>query len=123
MTTTVFVNRTLNLKKIKYIGLDMDHTLIRYQSERFESLVYQFVLDYLIQHKHYPKAIRDLTFHYEHAIRGSVVDSKNGNILKLSRYGAIRQSYHGTKLIEFNEQKIIYRSTYVDLNDSNYFLN
>lgn len=120
MNSKVFVNRTLNLKKIKYIGLDMDHTLIRYQSERFESLVYQFVLDYLMQNKRYPKAIQSFTFHYEHAIRGSVVDSKNGNILKLSRYGAIRQSYHGTQLIQFNEQKQIYRSIYVDLNDPNY---
>jgi len=27
----VYVNRTLNLKKIKYLGLDMDHTLVRYK--------------------------------------------------------------------------------------------
>lgn len=120
MNSTVFVNRTLNLKKIKYIGLDMDHSLIRYQSERFESLVFTFVLDYLIRHKNYPKAIQTFTFHYKHAIRGSVVDSKHGNILKLSRYGAIRHSHHGTQPIEFHEQKKIYRSTYVDLNDPNY---
>lgn len=120
MNANVFVNRILNLKKIKYIGLDMDHTLIRYQSERFESLVYQFVLNYLTLNKHYPEAIQTLTFHYEHAIRGSVVDSKHGNILKLSRYGAIRQSYHGTRPIDFQNQKNIYRSTYVDLNDANY---
>ena len=37
----VFVNRILNMKKIKLIGLDMDHTLIRYNSENFESLVYR----------------------------------------------------------------------------------
>ncbi len=120
MKSNIFVNRTLNLKKIKYIGLDMDHTLIRYQSERFETLVYQFVIDYLISNKHYPEAIRGLTFNFAHAIRGSVVDSKNGNILKLSRFGAIRQSYHGTQPIHFTEQKQIYRSIYVDLNDPNY---
>ncbi|MDP3706209.1 MAG: HAD-IG family 5'-nucleotidase [Legionellaceae bacterium] len=120
MKSHVFVNRTLNMKKIKYIGLDMDHTLIRYHSERFETLVYQFVINYLIANKHYPVAINDLSFKYEHAIRGSVVDSQNGNILKLSRYGAIRQSYHGTQPIQFTEQKQIYRSIYVDLNDPNY---
>ncbi len=38
MRTKVYVNRTLNLKRIKYIGLDMDHTLIRYNSENFEQL-------------------------------------------------------------------------------------
>ena len=45
MKHSVFVNRTINMKKIKYIGLDMDHTLIRYQTQKFEALVYQFVID------------------------------------------------------------------------------
>ncbi|USQ13587.1 HAD-IG family 5'-nucleotidase [Legionella lytica] len=116
----VFVNRILNMKKIKLIGLDMDHTLIRYHSENFESLVYQLVKEQLVETKHYPDAIKKLNFNYHDAIRGLVVDRKNGNILKLSRYGAIRQSFHGTKLIDFVEQQKIYRSTYVDLGDPNY---
>ncbi|PJD90747.1 MAG: 5'-nucleotidase [Legionella sp.] len=120
MDHSVFVNRTINMKKIKYIGLDMDHTLIRYHTKRFETLVYEFVVDYLIQHKQYPPEIKQFSFNFEAAIRGSVVDSKNGNILKLNRYGAIRKSYHGTQLIQYNEQKQIYRSTYVDLSDDNY---
>ena len=120
MDQNVFVNRTINLKRIKYIGLDMDHTLVRYHSKRFEALVYQFVIEYLIEHKQYPVDIRQFQFNFDAAIRGSVVDSKNGNILKLNRFGAIRKSYHGTQLIQYDEQKQIYRSTYVDLNDSNY---
>ncbi|MGL5741126.1 MAG: HAD-IG family 5'-nucleotidase [Legionella sp.] len=116
----VYVNRILNMKKIKLIGLDMDHTLIRYHSENFESLVYQLVKEQLVEVKHYPESIKQLNFNYQDAILGLVIDSKNGNILKLSRYGAIRQSYHGTKLIDFAEQQKIYRSTYVDLNDPNY---
>jgi HAD superfamily 5'-nucleotidase-like hydrolase len=116
----VYVNRILNMKKIKLIGLDMDHTLIRYRSENFESLVYQLVKDQLVAIKHYPEAIKKLNFNYQEAIRGLVIDSKNGNILKLSRYGAIRQSVHGTKPIDFTEQQKIYRSIYVDLGDPNY---
>jgi HAD superfamily 5'-nucleotidase-like hydrolase len=116
----VYVNRILNMKKIKLIGLDMDHTLIRYHSENFESLVYQLVKEQLVAVKHYPEQIKKLNFNYHDAIRGLVIDSKNGNILKLSRYGAIRQSYHGTKLIDYAEQQKIYRSTYVDLGDPNY---
>ncbi len=120
MSHNVFVNRILNMKKIKYIGLDMDHTLIRYKTEHFETLVYQLIVERLISSKNYPVAIKKLTFNFKDAIRGLVVDSKNGNILKLSRYGAIRQSYHGTKLIDFTEQKQFYRSIYVDLGDPNY---
>lgn len=120
MLQKVFVNRILNMKKIKYIGLDMDHTLIRYHSHRSEALVYQLVIDRLIEFKHYPNDIKKLVFNFNDAIRGLVVDSKNGNLLKLSRYGAIRKSFHGTKPIDFTEQQLHYRSIYVDLNDANY---
>ena len=116
----VFVNRIINMKKIKLIGLDMDHTLIRYNSEQFESLVYDLIKEKIVDIKHYPAVIKKLKFNYHDAIRGLVIDCINGNILKLSRYGAIRQSYHGTRLIDFNSQQEIYRSIYVDLGDPNY---
>lgn len=122
MASRVFVNRILNMKKIKYIGLDMDHTLIRYQIENFERLVYEYVIEELISKKSYPESIRQLTFNFNTVIRGLVIDSKNGNILKLSRHGAIRQSFHGTRQIQFADQKNFYRSTYVDLNDPNYMV-
>lgn len=119
-TQNVFVNRILNMRKIKLIGVDMDHTLIRYNSEAFEALVYKLVTEKLVQLKNYPEVIKSFTFNYHDAIRGLVIDTKNGNILKLSRYGAIRQSYHGTKAISFSDQQEIYRSIYVDLGDHNY---
>ena len=104
-TQKVFVNRILNMRKIKLIGLDMDHTLIRYNSEKFEALVYELVKEKLVEIKHYPQQIKKFQFNYNDAIRGLVIDTKNGNILKLSRYGAIRQSYHGTKAISFSDQQ------------------
>ncbi|MDI9817591.1 MULTISPECIES: HAD-IG family 5'-nucleotidase [unclassified Legionella] len=120
MNQKVFVNRIVNMKKIKYIGLDMDHTLIRYQTENFESLVYKLVVEKLIKDKNYPVDVRKFKFNFNNAIRGLIIDSQNGNILKLSRYAAIRQSYHGTREISFAEQNKIYRSIYVDLKDPNY---
>lgn len=120
MKQKVFVNRTLNLKKIKYIGLDMDHTLIRYHIKNFETLVYNLVIEKLISDKKYPVELRKFQFNFSDAIRGLIVDSKNGNILKLSRFAAIRKSYHGSKEISFANQKEIYRSIYVDLKDHNY---
>ncbi|QBR82953.1 5'-nucleotidase [Legionella israelensis] len=116
----VFVNRILNMKKIKLIGLDMDHTLIRYHIEALESLVFQYAIAKLIEIKQYPEIIKTLRFKFEDAIRGLVIDCENGNILKLSRFGAIRQSYHGTHPIDFFQQKKIYRTIYVDLGDPNY---
>lgn len=120
MNQKVFVNRILNMKKIKFIGLDMDHTLIRYNTKNFETLVYKLAVEKLINNKNYPEDIRKFKFNFNDTIRGLIIDSKNGNILKLSRYAAIRESYHGTKAINFAEQKKIYRSVYVDLKDPNY---
>lgn len=121
MHQKVFVNRTLNLKKIKYIGLDMDHTLIRYNSYNFEQLAHKSVLQKLIQKKGYPKEVQDLPFEFDKAIRGLVLDTKNGNILKLNRYSGIRMSQHGTKPIDFKTQKELYKSTYIDLGDPTYY--
>ena len=102
------------------IGLDMDHTLVRYHSENFEQLVYDFSIKALLANNNYPAFITQLKFNYDKAIRGLVIDSQNGNILKLSRYGLIKKCRHGTRLMNHAEQTKFYRSTYVDLNDHNY---
>ncbi len=121
LSQKVFVNRTLNLKQIKYIGLDMDHTLVRYNSHNFEQLAHKVVLKKLIQKKKYPKDIEQLPFEFHKMIRGLVIDKKLGNILKLNRYSGIRISLHGMNPIDFKTQKKIYRSKYIDLGDPNYY--
>ncbi len=120
MPGKVYVNRTLNLKRIKYIGLDMDHTLIRYNIENFERLSHSMIIDKLVTSKGYPETIRNLQFVYGHAIRGLVVDRKTGNLLKLNRYAAIRAAVHGLKPIDFKTQQAMYKSTYIDLSQGDY---
>lgn len=119
MHTSVYVNRTLNLKRIKWMGLDMDHTLIRYKTEEFERLSHSIMKEKLVK-KGYPEAVLDLPFQYDLTIRGLVIDKKLGNILKLNRHSAIRASYHGLKAIDFKTQQKMYKSTYIDLSDSGY---
>lgn len=122
MQSTVFVNRTLNMRKIKYIGLDMDHTLVRYNSEAFEGLAHEIVREKLVKQKGYPEEILSFPFDFHFAVRGLVIDRKRGNLLKVSRHGAIRASFHGLTPIDFAEQKEIYKSTYIDLtDDASYF--
>src|SRR5689334_12068481 len=120
MNPGVFVNRTLNLKKIRYVGFDMDHTLVRYQTEAFEALAYSAIQTKLIEEKNYTSKIKNLKFDFNRAIRGLVIDKANGNLLKLNRFGAIRLSYHGTHKIDFETQKKVYKSIYIDLSDRHY---
>lgn len=119
MLQKVFVNRTLNLKRIKFLGLDMDHTLIRYRTQEFEKLSHSVMKDKLVK-KGYPDLVRNLPFQYDLAIRGLVIDKKRGNILKLNRHSAIRASYHGLKPIDYKTQQKMYKSTYIDLADTDY---
>lgn len=116
----VFVNRTLNLKKIKYIGFDMDHTLIRYNTENFERLSHTTMINKLITRKNYPEEIKKLEFDFNFALRGLVIDRKKGNLLKLNRYTAIRNSFHGLKPLDFKTHQKVYKSTYIDLSKSDY---
>ncbi|AGH96474.1 HAD-IG family 5'-nucleotidase [Pseudobdellovibrio exovorus] len=120
MPSKVYVNRTLNLKRIKYIGLDMDHTLIRYNTENFERLSHTKIIEKLITKKGYPEVIKKLQFDFHFALRGLVVDRKKGNLLKLNRYTAIRNSFHGLKPLDFKTHQKVYKSTYIDLSKSDY---
>ena len=120
MSSYVFTNRTLNLKKIKYVGFDMDHTLIRYNSKAFEGLAHQHLLKRLVKERNYPEKILKLPFEFSSVIRGLVIDSAKGNLLKVSRHGAIRVSHHGTRRIDYRQQQKDYHGTYVDLSDKNF---
>src|SRR5476649_1022221 len=91
----VFVNRTLNLRKIQYLGFDMDHTLVRYNSYNFEQLSHKVVLEKLVASRSYPAEIKSFPFDYTRCIRGLVIDRRLGNLLKLNRYSGIRASSHG----------------------------
>ncbi len=120
MSQKIYVNRTLNMKRIKYIGLDMDHTVIRYNSEAFEETAFRSMLKKLVNDYSYPKDILNLKFDFKRAIRGLVLDKNQGNVLKLSRHTAIRGSYHGLSPIDYREQNKLYKSTYIDLSDPEY---
>ncbi len=121
MKSRVFINRTINLRKIEYLGLDMDHTLIRYNSYNFEALAHNIVINKLINQKGYPKSIEKVPFDMNKTIRGLVLDKVRGNLLKVNCHAGIRQSSHGTKRIDYSEQKKLYKSTYIDIRDQRYF--
>jgi HAD superfamily 5'-nucleotidase-like hydrolase len=117
----IFCNRTLNLRSIRAIGYDMDYTLVHYRTEEWERRAYQY-MQRKLGDQGWPVA--DLRFDPELMIRGLILDLALGNVLKANRFGYVKKAYHGTRQLEFEEQRARYARTIVDLAEPRYvFLN
>ena len=117
----LFCNRTLNLRAIRAIGYDMDYTLIHYHVIAWEKRAYSYIKKRL-------KAARwpvgDLSFVPDLVVRGLIIDTELGNIVKADRFGYVKYAFHGTRPLDYDEKKEAYRQTLVDLNTPRWkFLN
>jgi len=108
------------MKHIKAVGFDMDHTIVRYNSRLFEETTFNEVIKKLLTVKHYPAEISKLRFDFDLAIRGLAIDKKNGNLLKVSRFGQIKSASHGSKILDYKTVREYYKGRYIDLNDPAY---
>lgn len=117
----VFCNRTLNLRAIKAVGYDMDYTLVDYHVEAWEQAAYERVRDRFV-HRGWPVA--HLRFDHEMVIRGLVVDTELGNLVKANRFGFVKKATHGTRDLTFEEMRAAYAREIVDLAEKRWvFLN
>ncbi len=117
----VFCNRTLNMKQVKAVGYDMDYTLVHYAVEEWERRAYEGVRDRL---KKLGVPIDGLEFDPKMIIRGLILDTQLGNIVKANRFGFVKKALHGTKVLDFREMRAAYERTIVDLHDQRWvFLN
>lgn len=109
-TRGIFVNRTLKMDDIKYIGFDMDYTLAIYNKIQIEELAFDLSLVKLTELKNYPEFIKEIKYDPTYVIRGLVIDRLRGNILKLDRHKYVRRADHGTKTLAPKEIREIYVS-------------
>jgi HAD superfamily 5'-nucleotidase-like hydrolase len=117
----IFCNRTLNLRSIKAIGYDMDYTLIHYHSAVWERAAYEHCKENLLD-RGWP--VKELEFDAQLVSRGLIVDTELGNLLKANRFGFVRRAMHGTRQLEFEEQRNVYARTIIDLSEDRWvFLN
>lgn len=117
----IYSSRTLNLRSIDAIGYDMDYTLVHYRTEAWEERAYARMRELLGQ-EGWP--ITGLEFDPELFIRGLVIDVELGNVVKPNRFGYVVRAVHGTRTLDFAEQREIYRHTPVDLSSPRFvFLN
>jgi HAD superfamily 5'-nucleotidase-like hydrolase len=117
----IFCNRTLNLNSIRAIGYDMDYTLIHYRMEVWEERAYSYIKEKL-EAEGWP--VQDLTFDPRVVMRGLIIDTDYGNVVKANRFGYVKRAFHGLQPLDFETQRRVYQRTLVDLNEPRWvFLN
>jgi 5'-nucleotidase len=117
----LFCNRTLNLRSIRAVGFDMDDTLIHYRVRAWEQRAYDQARSALAE-RGWP--VEDLEFDPDFVSLGLVLDLELGNIVKANRFGYVMRAYHGTHLLQFEEQRQVYSRVLVDLEEPRWvFLN
>src|SRR5687767_11159203 len=99
----------------------MDYTLVHYQVEAWERRAYEHMRRRL-RDRGWP--VDSLAFDPQLAIRGLVIDTELGNVVKANRFGYVKRAFHGTKVIEYERQRVIYSRVMVDLSEPRWeFLN
>jgi len=114
MERGIFCNRTLNMRSLQAIGYDMDYTLIHYHIHQWEARAYEYVR-LSLANQGWP--VQELVFVPQLAIRGLIVDTRLGNVVKANRFGYIKRVFHGTRPLDFDAQRRTYSRTTIDLND------
>jgi len=117
----IFCNRTLNLGAVRAIGYDMDYTLIHYRMQSWEECAYRYIKEELSRDG-WP--VEHLIFDSDLVTRGLVIDIELGNVVKANRFGYVKRAYHGTRPLDFDEQRRSYQRVLVDLGERRWhFLN
>src|SRR5262249_40765294 len=117
----LYCNRTLNFRALRAVGYDMDYTLIHYNVEAWEARAYAHIRDRLAD-LGWP--VRVLTFDPHMIIRGLIIDTERGNLLKANRFGFVKKGCHGTRMLDYETQRHAYSRTIVDLSEDRWvFLN
>ena len=117
----IFCNRTLNMRAIRAVGYDMDYTLIHYNVDEWERRAYEHIRDRLSAEGW---SVGHLRFDPRRVVRGLVIDTERGNLVKANRFGFVKKALHGTQPLGYEEQREVYARIIVDLAEPRWmFLN
>lgn len=103
----VYVNRSLRMDRVEWVGFDMDYTLAIYNQDEIDRLSIEATVKKLVQ-RGYPPVLAEATFDTRYAIRGLLIDKKLGHILKMDRYKYVGRAWHGTRELSRDERHALY---------------
>jgi HAD superfamily 5'-nucleotidase-like hydrolase len=117
----VYCNRDLDLQEIEAIGFDMDYTLARYNQRAMDALSIEKALERLVSERGYPDEIMEISPRPDFAMRGLVLDTTRGHVLKVDRHRHAGKVYHGFEDIT-DQARSTYRQTRIRFSQDQYVL-
>lgn len=105
----IFVNRSLNMRSIRSLGFDMDHTVVLYNRVNFENLAFHETLKKFIANG-YPEELANLKFDPNFVIRGLLVDRERGNLLKVDAHKYVKLAFHGHQKLDKETRSELYNN-------------
>jgi HAD superfamily 5'-nucleotidase-like hydrolase len=109
----VWVNRSLRMDRIEWVGFDMDYTLAIYRQTEIDRLSIAATVKKLID-RGYPPELAEVRYDYEFPVRGLLIDKRYGHMLKMDRYKYVGKAYHGTRALPREERRALYHSRKVN---------
>ena len=105
----IFVNRTLRLESIGYVGFDLDWTLADYERAPLEQLTFDLTVERLIEHHGYPRLILQAELRPNFPRRGLLIDKQAGTVLRMNRHRYVNRAYLGRQRLDRGQLKKLYR--------------
>jgi len=105
----VWVNRSLRMDQVEWVGFDMDYTLAIYRQTEIDRLSIEATVRKLIE-RGYPRELADVPFAYDFPVRGLLIDKRYGHLLKMDRYKYVGKGYHGMRPLTREERRGLYHS-------------
>ncbi len=106
----VYVNRSLRLDHIEWVGFDMDYTLAIYDQAEMDRLSIEATAKKMVELKGYPDQLLGMDYRTDFPIRGLLIDRKRGNVLKMDRYRYVKRAYHGMRELSAEDRRHLYHT-------------
>jgi HAD superfamily 5'-nucleotidase-like hydrolase len=110
----IYVNRSLRMDQIEWIGFDMDYTLAVYRQAAIDQLSITATAKKLVERGYTPE-LAEVRYDEAFAIRGLLIDKHLGNLLKMDRYKYVAKAFHGSREMSREARKELYASRKIDV--------
>lgn len=115
----IYVNRSLRLDRVEWVGFDMDYTLAIYKQDEIDRLSIEATVKKLVD-RGYPPVLLEASFDTRYAIRGLLIDKKLGHVLKMDRYKYVGRAWHGTRELSRDERHALYHQRKIRVTPQRY---